>query len=58
MVLIDGVRSTAAALSRLAPASIASIEVVKGSAAVALYREPEAANGVIHVRLKPVSGAP
>lgn len=58
LVLIDGVRSNTSALSRINPESIASIEVLKGSAAAALYSEPQAAKGVIHVRLKPMSGAP
>jgi beta-lactamase regulating signal transducer with metallopeptidase domain len=57
LVLIDGVRSSRSALSRIDPTSIASIEVLKGSAATTLYREPEAANGVILVRMKPGSGA-
>jgi beta-lactamase regulating signal transducer with metallopeptidase domain len=53
LVLIDGVRSSSAALGRLDPGSVASIEVLKGSAATSLYQEPEAAKGVIHVRMKP-----
>jgi hypothetical protein len=51
-VYIDGVKRDAEALSRLAPDAIASIEVVKGSAATQRFTEPEAVNGVILVTLK------
>lgn len=51
-VYIDGVRRDAAALSALQPSAIESVEVIKGSAATRLYTEPEAANGVILVKLK------
>lgn len=51
-VYIDGVKRDAAALSALAPSAIESVEVIKGSAATQRYTEPEAANGVIVVKLK------
>ncbi len=45
-VIIDGVRQDKAAMQRINPSEIASIEIIKGPAAVALYGE-SAANGVI-----------
>jgi len=52
IVIIDGVKSDAAAMHRLDPNAIASIEVLKGGAAVRLYSESEAAQGVIRVTTK------
>jgi hypothetical protein len=52
VVYIDGVKSDAAALARLAPAQIEQVEVIKGAAATRVYSEPEAVNGVIRVTTK------
>ena len=53
IVVIDGVRSSEAALKRLAPNTIATIDVFKGSHAQALYpNDPVAAKGVIRVWTK------
>jgi beta-lactamase regulating signal transducer with metallopeptidase domain len=52
IVILDGVRSSAAAMNALNPADILSIEVVKGSSASSLYPAPEAANGVIKITTK------
>jgi hypothetical protein len=55
LVVIDGVRSDAAAMARLGQDDIVSVEVLKGSAARARYTEPEAANGVILVTTRKAS---
>ena len=52
VVMIDGVRSDAAALHRLDPKTIASVEVIKGPAAVAMMNDPAAAEGVVKVVTK------
>jgi beta-lactamase regulating signal transducer with metallopeptidase domain len=50
IVIIDGVRASETALSRLAPGALASVEVIKGARAQALYPDdPAAARGVIRV---------
>ena len=50
IVVIDGVRSSEAALRRLAPSTIATMDVFKGSHAQALFpNDPIAAKGVIRV---------
>ena len=53
MLLIDGVRSTTAAMHRLDPKTIENVEVVKGSAAIAEYGA-DAQHGVITITTKPV----
>ena len=53
IVVIDGVRSSEAALKRLAPSTIATMDVFKGSHAQALFpNDPIAAKGVIRVWTK------
>ena len=52
VVLIDGVRSTRAALQALDPKSIVTIDIIKGPAAAKRYDAPEAANGVIRITTK------
>ena len=52
LVVIDGVIVDAAAMDRLSPDRIASIEIVKGAAGQALYSDPRAAFGVIKVTMK------
>lgn len=49
VILIDGVRSTEAAMQALAPNDIVSVEVIKGASAASLYDAPEAKNGVIRI---------
>lgn len=51
LFIIDGKKSGKADLDKLSPTSIESVEVIKGAAGVAVYG-PEAANGVVVVRLK------
>ena len=52
VILIDGVRSTEAAMQALAPSDIVSVEVIKGPSAAGLYAAPEAKNGVIQITTK------
>lgn len=53
LVFVDGVLSAKDALSKLQPAEIASVEVLKGKAATEYYAtDPAAANGVIRVTTK------
>src|SRR5206468_1638426 len=52
IVLINGVRSDAAALHKLDPRTIAGVEVIKGAAASAISTDPAAKNGIIKVTLK------
>jgi len=52
VILVDGVRSTEAAMQALAPDDIVSVEVIKGASAAALYDAPEAKNGVIRITTK------
>ena len=52
VLLIDGVRSDAGALHRLDPKTIASVEVIKGAAAMAMSNDPAAAEGVVKVVTK------
>jgi hypothetical protein len=52
VVIVDGVRSTAAAMNALDPNDIVSVEVVKGGNAASLYPAPEAAKGVIRITTK------
>lgn len=49
LIVVDGVRITTADMGRLDPNTIEGIEVIKGPAAAALYRDAEAANGVIRI---------
>ena len=53
LVFIDGKRSNGAAMTQINPADIASIEVMKGARAAALYpNDPAAAQGVIQITTK------
>lgn len=52
VILIDGVRSTEAAMQALVPTDIVSVEVIKGPSAASLYDAPEAKNGVIRITTK------
>ena len=52
IILIDGVRSTEAAMQAIAPNDIVSVEGVKGPTAATLYDAPEAKNGVIRITTK------
>jgi beta-lactamase regulating signal transducer with metallopeptidase domain len=52
LIFIDGVRATEAQMKTLDRAQIESVEVIKGPFAAALYKEPEAANGVITIKTK------
>jgi hypothetical protein len=52
VILINGVRATAAALHALDPTTIAGVEVIKGAAAAELSSDPAAKNGIIKVTLK------
>lgn len=52
VVVIDGMRSTPAALSALAPNDIVSVDIMKGPAAMKEYNAPEAVNGVIKIVTK------
>ena len=52
IIFIDGLRVDGAAFAKLQPGDIASVEVVKGPAALALVNEPAAANGIIKVTMK------
>lgn len=53
LVVIDGVISESAAFDRLSPDQIATVDVLKGESARALYSDPRAVNGVIRVTMKP-----
>lgn len=52
LVVIDGQIRDDAALQTLDPDAIATIDVLKGDAATAVYSDPRAANGVIRVTTK------
>ena len=52
VVILDGVRVSAAAMNALDPKDILSIEVIKGDNAAQLYPAPEAAKGVIKITTK------
>jgi beta-lactamase regulating signal transducer with metallopeptidase domain len=52
LVFIDGARADRMAMARLTPDQIESVEVIKGAAALRIYEEPEAVNGVIRVTTK------
>ena len=49
VILIDGARADAAALHKLDPKNIVSIEIMKGAAAAQLSADPAAKEGVIKV---------
>lgn len=53
IILIDGTAADGKALARLGPDRIASVEIIKGSAARKLYDDPRAEKGVIRVTTKP-----
>ena len=52
IVIIDGVISDMAAMSRISPEQIVSVAVLKGASATSQSNDPRAANGVISVRTK------
>jgi hypothetical protein len=52
IVVIDGVRSDAAALHRLDPKDILGVEIIKGAAAAQLSSDPAAKNGIVKVTTK------
>ena len=52
LVIIDGVVTDMAAMSRLAPDQIVTVNVIKGPAATSQYSDPRAANGVIVIYTK------
>jgi hypothetical protein len=52
LLVVDGEIVTNGALDRINPETIATVEVVKGSAAKTRYSDPRAANGVIVVTTK------
>jgi beta-lactamase regulating signal transducer with metallopeptidase domain len=52
LLVVDGEIVTKGALDNINPETIATVEVVKGSAAKARYSDPRAANGVIVVTTK------
>ncbi len=52
LVIIDGVISDMATMSRLAPDQIATVNIVKGASATSQYSDPRAANGVIVIHTK------
>jgi beta-lactamase regulating signal transducer with metallopeptidase domain len=56
LVVLDGVISDMAAMNRLQPDQIASINIIKGAAATAVYSDPRAVNGVISVVTKAAAG--
>jgi beta-lactamase regulating signal transducer with metallopeptidase domain len=52
LVMIDGVASDLSAMEALDPRKIATVEVIKGTAATERYSNPLAKNGVIVISLK------
>jgi beta-lactamase regulating signal transducer with metallopeptidase domain len=52
IILINGVRASAATLHALDPKTVAGVEVIKGTAAAELSSDPAAKNGIIKVTLK------
>ena len=52
LLFVDGVRAPGDALTKLNSEQIASIDILKGEAAHAMYSDPAAANGVIKVTTK------
>jgi beta-lactamase regulating signal transducer with metallopeptidase domain len=52
IILINGVRATAATLHALDPKTIAGVEVIKGAATAGISNDPAAKNGIIKVTLK------
>jgi bla regulator protein blaR1 len=52
LVMIDGVASDAAAMKSIDPSKIATVEVIKGTAAMEKYSDPRAKDGVIVISLK------
>ena len=52
IVIIDGVRSDAAALHRLDPKDILGVEIIKGAAAAQLSSDPAAKDGIVKVTTK------
>jgi beta-lactamase regulating signal transducer with metallopeptidase domain len=52
LMILDGVITDPAIVNSLAPDQIASVDIIKGAAATALYSDPRAANGVIRIKTK------
>ena len=52
LVMIDGVASDLSAMKAIDPSKIATVEVLKGTAAAEQYSDPLAKNGVIVITLK------
>ena len=52
VVMIDGLRTTSAAMNALDPRDIVRVEIIKGASAAGLYPAPEAAKGVIKITTK------
>ena len=52
LVMIDGVASDVAAMKAIDPSTIATVEVIKGPAAMEKYSDPRAKDGVIVISLK------
>lgn len=53
LLYINGVKSPASAMGTLVKEDIESVEVLKGSGAAAYVNDPDAANGVIVIKMKP-----
>jgi hypothetical protein len=58
ILFVDGVRTDPARLRTLRPDQIEKIEIIKGDAAVEMFGEAEAANGVIRVTTKGAARTP
>jgi beta-lactamase regulating signal transducer with metallopeptidase domain len=52
LVMIDGVASDVSAMKSIDPSTIATVEVIKGPAAMEQYTDPRAKDGVIVISLK------
>jgi outer membrane receptor protein involved in Fe transport len=52
LVMIDGVASDVAAMKAIDPSKIATVDVIKGPAAMEQYSDPRAKDGVIVILLK------
>jgi hypothetical protein len=52
LVYVDGVLSDMAAMARIAPDQIATVNIVKGDMAKAQFSDPRAVNGVIQITTK------
>lgn len=54
LLIIDGALSDAGALGRIDPNAVDRVEVIKGVAAVRLFDDPRAVNGIIRITTGPV----